>query len=143
MVCGYRISVLHRLPKLHRRVRLPLTAACFQHITKTFLVKTMNPFDMVKNLAGMQSQLKAAQEKLAELEAEGSSGGNMVQVTVNGKFELVDIKLDPICVDNRDVPMLQDLIKAAHHAALEKMQDEIKNQLGPMVAGMNIPGMGA
>ena len=103
----------------------------------------MNPFDMVKNLAGMQSQLKAAQEKLAELEAEGSSGGNMVQVTVNGKFELVDIKLDPICVDNRDVPMLQDLIKAAHHAALEKNQDEIKNQLGPMVAGMNIPGMGA
>lgn len=102
----------------------------------------MNPFDMVKNLAGMQSQLKAAQEKLAELEAEGSSGGNMVQVTVNGKFELVDIKLDPICVDNRDVPMLQDLIKAAHHVALEKIQDEIKNQLGPMVAGMNIPGMG-
>lgn len=142
MVCGYRISVLHRLPKPDRRVRLPLTA-CFQHITKTFLEKTMNPFDMVKNLAGMQSQLKAAQEKLAELEAEGSSGGNMVQVTVNGKFELVDIKLDPICVDNRDVPMLQDLIKAAHHAALEKIQDEIKNQLGPMVAGMNIPGMGA
>ena len=102
----------------------------------------MNPFDMVKNLAGMQSQLKAAQEKLAELEAEGSSGGNMVQVTVNGKFELVDIKLDPICVDNRDVPMLQDLIKAAHHAAIKKIQDEIKNQLGPMVAGMNIPGMG-
>ena len=102
----------------------------------------MNPFDMVKNLAGMQSQLKAAQEKLAELEAEGSSGGNMVQVTVNGKFELVDIKLDPICVESRDVPMLQDLIKAAHHAALEKIQDEIKNQLGSMVAGMNIPGMG-
>ena len=141
MVCGYRISVLHRLPKPDRRVRLPLTA-CFQHITKPFLEKTMNLFDMVKNLAGMQSQLKAAQEKLAELEAEGSSGGNMVQVTVNGKFELVDIKLDPICVDNRDIPMLQDLIKAAHHAALEKIQDEIKNQLGPMVAGMNIPGMG-
>lgn len=142
MTCGYRISVLHRLPKPDRRVRLPL-AACFQDILKIFLEKTMNPFDMVKNLAGMQSQLKAAQEKLAELEAEGSSGGNMVQVTVNGKFELVDIKLDPICVDNRDVPMLQDLIKAAHHAALEKIQDEIKNQLGPMVAGMNIPGMGA
>lgn len=142
MACGYRISVLHRLPKPDRRVRLPLTAV-FKHITKTFLEKTMNPFDMVKNLAGMQSQLKAAQEKLSKLEAEGSSGGNMVQVTVNGKFELVDIKLDPICVDNRDVPMLQDLIKAAHHAALEKIQDEIKNQLGPMVAGMNIPGMGA
>ncbi|MGN0729426.1 YbaB/EbfC family nucleoid-associated protein [Treponema sp.] len=103
----------------------------------------MNPFDMMKNLAGMQSQFKAVQEKLAELEAEGSSGGNMVRITINGKFEIVDIKLDPICVDNRDVPMLQDLIRAAHHAALEKMQEEIKAQLGPIMAGINIPGMGA
>ncbi len=101
----------------------------------------MNPFDMVKNLAGMQNQLKEVQAKLGEVEATGSSGGNMVQVTVNGKFELVDIKLAPICVDNRDIPMLQDLIKAAHHAALEKIQEEIKNQLGPMMAGLNIPGL--
>ena len=66
----------------------------------------------------------------------------MVSVTVNGKFEMIDIQLDPICVDNRDVPMLQDLIKAAHHAAITNMQEQIKGQLGPMVAGMNIPGLG-
>lgn len=88
---------------------------------------------MVKNIAGMQSQLKEAQEKLSQIEATGSAGGNMVQVTVNGKFELVSIQLDPICVDNRDIPMLQDLIKAAHHSALEKMQEEMKRQLGPLL----------
>ncbi|MBP3366598.1 MAG: YbaB/EbfC family nucleoid-associated protein [Treponema sp.] len=93
----------------------------------------MNPFEMVKNIAGMQSQLKEAQEKLSQIEATGSAGGNMVQVTVNGKFELVSIQLDPICVDNRDIPMLQDLIKAAHHSALEKMQEEMKRQLGPLL----------
>ena len=103
----------------------------------------MNPFDLMKNLKDLQGTMNQMREDLKNLSVTGSSGGNMVQVTVNGKFELVDIKLDPICVDNRDVPMLQDLIKAAHHAALEKIQDEIKNQLGPMVAGMNIPGMGA
>ena len=65
----------------------------------------------------------------------------MVQVTLNGKFELVDIKLDPICVDNRDVPMLQDLIIAAHHAAVENMQEKMKSELGPMLGGMNIPGL--
>ncbi|MCI7578532.1 MAG: YbaB/EbfC family nucleoid-associated protein [Spirochaetia bacterium] len=101
----------------------------------------MNPFEMMKNLGGLQNQLKEAQEKLGALRATGSSGGNMVQVTLNGKFELMDIKLDPICVDNRDVGMLQDLIVAAHHAAMKNMQEKMKSELGPMLGGMNIPGL--
>jgi hypothetical protein len=101
----------------------------------------MNPFEMLKNIGNIKGQLEEAQSKMAQITATGSSGGNMVRVTVNGKFEIVDIQLDPICVDNRDVPMLQDLIKSAHHAALENVQTEIKNQLGPMFGGMNIPGM--
>ena len=101
----------------------------------------MNPFEMMKNLGVLQNQLKEAQEKLGALRATGSSGGNMVQVTLNGKFELMDIKLDPICVDNRDVGMLQDLIVAAHHAAMENMQEKMKSELGPMLGGMNIPGL--
>ena len=101
----------------------------------------MNPFDMVKNLAGMKDQLEKAQEQLAELRATGSSGGNMVNVTINGKFEMVDIKLDPICVDNRDVPMLQDLIRAAHHDAMDKMQETIKSQMGPLLSSMNMPNI--
>ena len=62
----------------------------------------------------------------------------MVVVTLNGKFELVDIKLDPICVDNRDIPMLQDLILSAFHDASQKIQEQIKSSLGPMLAGMNM-----
>ncbi|MDY3758775.1 MAG: YbaB/EbfC family nucleoid-associated protein [Treponema sp.] len=103
----------------------------------------MNPFEMFKNLGAVQEQLKQAQEKLSEIRATGSAGGNMVQVTLNGKFEIQEIKLDPICVDNRDVPMLQDLIIAAHRDAMEKVQSEVKGSLGPMLGGLNIPGMGA
>lgn len=102
----------------------------------------MNPFDMAKNLAGLQSKLNEAQAELGNIRVTGSAGGNMVKVTLNGKMEIMDIFLDPICVDNRDIPMLQDLIKAAHHAAMELAVEEIKNKLGPMAAGMNIPGMG-
>ena len=98
----------------------------------------MNPFEMMKNLAGMQTQLKNAQEQLSNITATGSSGGNMVVVTLNGKFELVDIKLDPICVDNRDIPMLQDLILSAFHDASQKIQEQIRSSLGPMLAGMNM-----
>ncbi len=103
----------------------------------------MNPFDMIKNLgnlSNMQNQLKEAQEKLSEIEATGSAGGNMVQITLNGKFELLNIKLDPICVDNRDIPMLQDLIKAAHHDAVDKIQDAIKENANSMLGGMDLKG---
>ena len=101
----------------------------------------MNPMDLMKNLGNIQDTMNKAKEELEKLRATGSSGGNMVQVTINGKFEILDIKLDPICVDNRDVPMLQDLIKAAHHAAMDKMQDLIKASAGPLLNGINIPGM--
>ncbi|MCI5524028.1 MAG: YbaB/EbfC family nucleoid-associated protein [Spirochaetia bacterium] len=101
----------------------------------------MNPFSMLKDMAGMKEQLEKAQAQMQEITATGSSGGNMVQLTINGKFEIVDIHLDPICVDNRDVPMLQDLIKAAHHDAMYKIQEALKSQLGPMLGGMNFPGL--
>ena len=72
----------------------------------------MNPFDLFKNSQAIKEQLEKTQQELSELTTTGSSGGKMVTVTINGKFEMIDIHLDPICVDNRDVKMLEDLIVA-------------------------------
>ena len=101
----------------------------------------MNPFDMLKNIEQMKSQLGTMQEELKQITATGSSGGNIVNVTINGKFEIINLKLDPICVDPRDVQVLQDLIVAAHHDAMSKIQEAIKDKYGPLLNGMNIPGM--
>ena len=101
----------------------------------------MHPFDMLKNIQSMKEQLGNIQEELAEITATGSSGGNIVNVTLNGKFEIVSVKLDPICVDPRDVQMLQDLIIAAHHDAMTKIQENIKAKYGSLLNGMNIPGL--
>lgn len=101
----------------------------------------MNPFDMLKNIEQMKSQLGTMQEELKQITATGSSGGNIVNVTINGKFEIINLKLDPICVDPRDVQMLQDLIVAAHHDAMSKIQEAIKEKYGPLLNGMNIPSM--
>jgi len=101
----------------------------------------MNPFDLVKNMQNLQGQMEKMKEELAEMTATGSSGGNMVQVTLNGKFEMVGIKIDPIAVDPRDVSMLQDLIVAANHDAMEKVQELIKQKSGSLFGGMNIPGL--
>lgn len=101
----------------------------------------MNPFDMLKNVGALKEQLANIQEELKNVTSTGSSGGNIVNVTINGKFEIIDIKLDPLCVDPRDIQMLQDLIVAAHHDALTKIHTLIKDKYGPMLGGMNIPGM--
>ncbi|MBQ0162422.1 MAG: YbaB/EbfC family nucleoid-associated protein [Treponema sp.] len=101
----------------------------------------MNPFDMLKNINQLKDQFGNIQEELKEVTATGSSGGNIVNVTVNGKFEIIDIKLDPVCVDPRDVKMLQDLIIAAHHDAMAKIAETIKSKYGPLLGGMGIPGL--
>ena len=101
----------------------------------------VNPFDLVKNLKNLEGTMNTMKEELANISETGSAGGNIVQVTLNGKFELTDIKLDPIAVDPRDIQMLQDLIKAAHHDAMDKIQEAIKEKSGALLGGMNIPEM--
>ncbi len=98
----------------------------------------MNPFELIKNLKNIEGTMKNMQEQMGNIRATGSAGGNMVQVTLNGKFDLLEIKIDPIAVDPRDVKMLQDIIIAAHHDAVEKVQEEIKAKAGPMMGGMGM-----
>ena len=102
----------------------------------------MNPFDLLKNSAAIKDQAEKLQNEMAAITAEGSSGGRMVTVTMNGKFEMTQIHLDPLCVDNRDVKMLEDLIIAAHRDAFSKIQEQIKEKSSSLLGGLNIPGMG-
>ncbi len=96
----------------------------------------MNPFDILKNAKAIQEQFSKVQEELAQVSVTGSSGGGIVKVTLNGKFEMIGVVLDPIAVDPRDVPMLQDLLVAAHADASERVKELIKDKLGPMAGGM-------
>lgn len=102
----------------------------------------MNPFDLLKNTQAIKEQSEKLQEELASIRAEGSSGGRMVTITLNGKFEMMGIKLDPICVDNRDVQMLEDLIVAAHKNAMENVQEQIKNKSQSLLGGMDLSKFG-
>ena len=102
----------------------------------------MNPFDLLKNTQAIKEQSEKLQRELEDIRAEGSSGGRMVTVTLNGKFNMIDIKLDPICVDNRDVKMLEDLIVAAHKAALDNVQELIKEKSASLLGGMDLGALG-
>ena len=101
----------------------------------------MNPFDILKNANNLKEQFGRIQEEMQHLQATGSAGGNIVKVTINGKFQIQRVELDPIAVDPRDVPMLQDLIVAASRDAHARMVELTSERLGPLVGGMNFPGM--
>jgi len=96
----------------------------------------INPLEFMKNMQDMQSKMGDIQEKLKAVSTTGSSGGGLVEITMNGQMEVVEVKLDPLCVDPRDIRMLEDLIQSAFVSASANIKEKIKNE----VAGdLNIP----
>jgi len=89
----------------------------------------------------MQAKFQQAQEELRRKTVEAASGGGMVTAKVNGKGELLAIKIDPQAVDVNDLEMLEDLIKAAVNAAVEKSQQLMQEELSKLTGGINLPGM--
>lgn len=106
----------------------------------------MSMFDMMGMMGKvkeMQSKMQEAQEKLADITAEGESGGGMVKVIVNGKKELVAVEIEPILMKPEDVKIVQDLIVAASNIAMEKAEVLAKQEMSKITEGVlpKIPGL--
>ncbi len=93
---------------------------------------------MLKSAKEMQERL---QRETAEMRVEGSAGGGMVTVRMDGQKSVLSLKLDPEVVNRDDVDMLQDLILAAFRDAAAKVDAELAEKLGGLGAGLKIPGM--
>jgi DNA-binding YbaB/EbfC family protein len=100
---------------------------------------TINPLDILKNAQKIQEQMGSFQEKLAEFSETGSAGGGMVEVEINGKMEVLAVRISPEAVDPNDIEMLQDLCAAAIASALEKINERIKAEMGALAGGMGLP----
>jgi DNA-binding YbaB/EbfC family protein len=96
---------------------------------------------LIKQAQKVQAQMMKAQEDLQKKEVEGSAGGGMVKVVLNGANQLVSIKIDPEVVDPKDVEMLEDLIVAAHSNAMEKIKEISESTFGSITSGMSLPGL--
>lgn len=95
--------------------------------------------ELMKTAQKMQEGQKRIEEELAVAKFESSSGGGMVTATVTGKGELLDIKIDPQCVDPEDVEMLQDLVVSAVREALEKAENERNSKVQDLTGGFSLP----
>ncbi len=100
--------------------------------------KGFNPMQQVKAL---QEKMTRMQEELALKKVEASSGGGMVTVEVNGRQEVLNIKIDRQVVDPEDIEMLQDLIVAAVNDGLRRAQEMAASEMGKLAGGLNIPGL--
>ena len=97
--------------------------------------------DMMKQIQAMQQQMEQTQAAVEETTFTATAGGGMVTAQVNGKKELLSVKIDPEAVDPDDVEMLEDLITAAVCEALNKASKEMEDKMGAITGGMNLPGM--
>ncbi len=98
--------------------------------------------------AAMQNQLLNAQQELADTEVDGTAGGGLVTVTVNGQGDLVDVHISAAAVDADDpeetAQTLSDLILAAYRDAIRAADDLQEETMGPLAAGLGpggLPGM--
>jgi len=96
----------------------------------------INPFDLLKNAKQIQEQMGAFQEKLGNIQAAGSSGGGMVEIELNGRMEVQEIRISPELMGEGDREMLQDLLAAAFNNGLEKVREAINREMG---ASMGLP----
>jgi hypothetical protein len=96
---------------------------------------------MMKQVQKMQSDMARLQEELAGKSVEASSGGGMVTVVVNGKQEVMSIKVNPEVVDPEDVEMLEDLLVAAVKEAMRKSQEMVSEEMNKITGGLKIPGL--
>ena len=99
---------------------------------------------LMQQAQAMQQKLQDAQAKMAETQAEGTSGGGLVTVALKGPGEITSVKIDDSLLVAGEGEILADLIIAAHADAKRRLDETngalMREAAGPM-AGMNIPGM--
>ena len=97
--------------------------------------------NIMKQAKKMQERMLQLQEELAAKTVEATAGGGMVSVTVNGKFEILSMKIEKEVVNPDDVEMLQDLVIAAVNEGIRKAQEMASSEMGKITGGMQIPGL--
>jgi hypothetical protein len=96
--------------------------------------------DILKTAKDLQGNMARLQAELASRRYEGVAGGEMVRAVVDGKGQLIEIKIDPKATD--DVELLEDLIKAAIGTASAKSQEAMKGEMAALTGGIDLSAFG-
>lgn len=92
----------------------------------------MNMQQLMKQAQKMREEMQRKQEELESSTVNSSAGGGMIKIELNGKKEIVNLKIDPQIVDPNDTDMLEDMIKACFNDASKQVDDLKKSTMGDM-----------
>ena len=95
---------------------------------------------MLKQVQKMQERMQEIQEELEKKIITEESGGGMVKASINGKLQIVKLEIEKEVINPEDREMLEDLIVAAHTAAMEKVKETSDTAFGSLTGGMKLPG---
>ncbi len=98
----------------------------------------MGGFNIKEMMSMAKQQAEAMQKKMAETVVEATAGGGSVSVKMNGRKQLLALKIDPEAVRGGDVEMLQDLVTAAVNEASRRVDEAMQSSLGGMLSGLGL-----
>jgi nucleoid-associated protein EbfC len=101
----------------------------------------MAGFNLQDLMSQAKRQYEVLQKKMEETVVEGSSGGGSVTVRMDGRKQVLSIKIDPEAAKAADLEMLQDLITAAINGAGRKVDEAMQSTMGGMLGGMGLSGL--
>jgi len=101
----------------------------------------MSGFNLQELMSQAKRQYETLQKKMEETVVEGSSGGGSVVVKMDGRKQVLSVKIDPEAVKSGDVEMLQDLILAALNEAARRIDSQMQSTVGGMLSGLGGPGL--
>ena len=101
----------------------------------------MNQAAMMKQAQKMQQEMLRMQQEMETKTYTAKSGGGMVTASVNGKHELVDLKIKEEAVDPDDVEMLQDMVIGAVNEAMRAADTDSANNMSRLTGGLNLGGL--
>ena len=96
---------------------------------------------IIRQAQQMQERLARLQEELAGRTVEASSGGGMVTVVVNGRQEVVSVRIEKEVVSPEEVELLQDLVTGAVNEAISRSRKMMADEMAKITGGMNLPGL--
>jgi hypothetical protein len=99
--------------------------------------------DIFKQAQALQEQLGRVQEEAASKTVEAAAGGGMVTAVVNGRLQIVSLRIDPEVMRAGDIEMLQDLVIAAVNQAVRNAQEMMAEEMKKLTGGISIPGLTA
>jgi|SRR5512135_549959 DNA-binding YbaB/EbfC family protein len=97
--------------------------------------------DLLKQAQEMQARMAKIQEELASKTVQGSAGGGMVQVTVNGQLNITRVQIESSVINPAEKDMLEDLILAAVNDGMRKARELASAEMSKLTGGMKIPGL--